>query len=314
MESEKEKMHKEQLVSVVIPTYARTDTLSRALNSILNQTYKNLEIIVVDDNPPESPYRAMTAQRIAQYQDERIRYIQNKENLGGAGSRNAGIQEARGNYIAFLDDDDEYYPEKIEKQMAVFQESKNNRLALVYCDVEHIGKNGTTDCIVRKRHKGNCLYEAIVDDCLASTSMWLVNKELLNSVGNFSLVPCKQDSTVILKLLEQGYEVDYVPEVLCRYHNYGGSTRISFGPRKIEGEKLFFDACKKVYHKFSKKQIKMVEFSFAKRFYVLYGYRRDYNEEERIKYKKLMWETRPLATAAFLGKAALRNWKKRILK
>lgn len=301
------------LVSVVIPTYSRSDILERALQSVLNQTYRNLDIIVIDDNTESSPYRTYTRELMEKYdKDKRIRYIQNPKNLGGAGARNVGIEAALGEYIAFLDDDDEYYPEKIEKQLKVFLESKSEKLALVYCDLEHRGKNNHLDCVIRKRHKGNCLYEAIEDDCLASTSMWLVKKSLLQSVGNFSLVPCKQDSTVILKLLKEGYEVDFVPEVLCIYHNVGGLMRISFGPGKIQGELMFGEACRQVYDRMTQKQINYIEYSLAKRLYLLYGYKRLYDKEKMLEEKKKMWKLRPVATTAFLTRRKLQLWKRKI--
>ncbi len=300
----------EVLVSVVIPTYARNDMLERAINCIQNQTHQNLDIIVVDDNPPKSEFR-LSAQKIMQKyaSDERIRYIQNPRNLGGSGARNVGIEASKGEYIAFLDDDDEYYPEKIEKQLKVFMDSDSDNLALVYCDVEHVGRNNHVDCVIRKRYRGNCLYEAIEDDCLASTSMWLVKKSLLESVGNFSIVPCKQDSTVILKLLEKGYEVDFVPEVLCSYRNVASGVRISLGPKKVEGELMFYDACRKVYDRMSPKQIRYIEFSFAKKLYILYGNRKQEGKEKQIAERNKMWKLRPIAAAVFLLRTKLHVWK-----
>ncbi len=303
------------LVSVVIPTYSRSDTLERAINCILEQTYRNLDIIVVDDNSPESMYRLLTGQIMQKYAaDPRIRYIQNPQNLGGAGARNVGIEAAKGEYIAFLDDDDEYYPEKIQKQLEVFQNNNSDNLALVYCDVEHVGKNHHVDCVIRKRYKGNCLYEAIEDDCLASTSMWLVKKSMLQSVGNFSIVPCKQDSTVILKLLEKGYEVDFVPEVLCIYHNVTGHMRISFGPRKIEGELNFYNACCRVYDKMTPKQIRYIEYAFAKKLYILYSYRRHEGKEKQKAERNKMWKLRPVAAAMFFLRRKLHLWKRKMKK
>lgn len=300
------------LVSVVIPTYSRNDALERAINCILKQTHQNLDIIVVDDNPPESEYRSSTEKIMEKYASEsRIRYIQNPQNLGGSGARNQGIKAAKGEYIAFLDDDDEYYPEKIEKQLQVFLDSKSDKLALVYCDVEHRGNNNQVDCVIRKRHRGNCLYEAIADDCIASTSMWLVKKFLLESVGNFSIVPCKQDSTVILKLLKQGYEVDFVPEVLCIYHNTNEGVRISFGPKKVEGELLFYEACRKVYDRMTPKQVKNIEYSFAKRLYILYGYRRETGRENQIAERNKMWKLYPVSATAFFIRRRLHQWKHR---
>jgi glycosyltransferase involved in cell wall biosynthesis len=298
------------LVSVVIPTYSRNDMLERAINCIQKQTHQNLDIIVVDDNPPESEFRLSTQKIMQKYAtDERIRYIQNPQNLGGAGARNVGIEASKGEYIAFLDDDDEYYPEKIEKQLQVFLDSKSDKLALVYCDVEHVGVNNHVDCVIRKRYRGNCLYEAIEDDCIASTSMWLVKKSILESVGNFSIVPCKQDSTVILKLLDKGYEVDFVPEVLCSYRNVASGVRISLGPRKVEGELMFYNACCKMYDRMTPKQIRYIEFSFAKRLYVLYSRRNQKWKEKRIAERNKMFRLRPIAAAAFLLRRKIHVWK-----
>lgn len=300
------------LVSVIIPTYKRTDTLKNAIESILQQTYDNLEIIVVDDNDEDSEYRKSTEIVMEQYsKNSKVRYVKNKENMGGAGARNVGIQEARGEYLAFLDDDDTYYPEKIEKQLKVFLDSDSEKLALVYCDVEHVGKNDHVDCVIRKHYKGNCLYEAIEDDCIASTSMWLVKKSLLESVGNFSIVPCKQDSTVILKLLEKGYEVDFVPEVLCSYHNVADVERISLGPKKVEGELMFYEACRKVYDRMTPKQIRYIEFSFAKRLYILYSHRKQEGNKDRIAERNRIWRLRPVAAVAFFLRRKIHVWRHR---
>lgn len=300
------------LVSVIVPTYKRKETLESALESIMKQTYENLEIIVVDDNGAGSVEQKSVEAIMEQYKENsRIKYVKNERNMGGAVARNIGIQEAKGEYLAFLDDDDTYYPEKIEKQLKVFLDSDSDKLALVYCDVEHVGKNNHVDCVIRKRYKGNCLYEAIEDDCLASTSMWLVKKSLLESVGNFSIVPCKQDSTVILKLLEKGYEVDFVPEILCSYHNVAGIVRISLGPKKVEGELMFYDACRKLYDRMTPKQIRYIEFSFAKRLYILYSQRTQAGRERRIAERNKMWRLRPVAAAAFLLRRKLHVWKHR---
>ncbi len=103
-------------VSVIIPTYNRSDLLERALKSVINQTIKNIEILVVDDCSTDN-----TSKLIKQYQnkDKRIKYLKNKKNEGGGGSvtRNQAIKKAQGKYIAFLDDDDEWLPTKLEKQI-----------------------------------------------------------------------------------------------------------------------------------------------------------------------------------------------------
>jgi len=105
------------MVSCIIPTYKRSDSLIKAINSILAQTYKNLEVIVVDDNNLDDKYSLIVQKKLSAIKDKRLRYVKQKKHKNGAAARNAGIKVARGEYIAFLDDDDEWLPEKLEKQI-----------------------------------------------------------------------------------------------------------------------------------------------------------------------------------------------------
>lgn len=107
-----------ELVSVVIPTYKRSDTLLRAVNSVLNQTYENIEVVIVDDNDPNDEFSIQTQQNLRDsLNDKRIRYILQKKHINGAVARNVGIEASNGEYIAFLDDDDEWLPDKVRKQV-----------------------------------------------------------------------------------------------------------------------------------------------------------------------------------------------------
>ena len=113
------------LVSVIIPTYKRADMLTKAIDSAINQTYKNIEIIVIDDNDPSSKYRFETKKKLSSYiQSGVIRYIENEKNLGGAITRNRAVEQSKGEYIAFLDDDDIFFPTKIEKQVEVLYQQE----------------------------------------------------------------------------------------------------------------------------------------------------------------------------------------------
>ena len=112
------------LVSIIIPTYKRPLMLDRAIESALSQTYYNLEIIVVDDNDENSNFRRETELCMAKYKKKKkVRYIKHRKNLGGSLARNTGIKQSNGKYITFLDDDDEYSPDKVEKQIKKFNES-----------------------------------------------------------------------------------------------------------------------------------------------------------------------------------------------
>ncbi len=265
----------DELISVVIPTYGRADMLGRALDSVITQTYHNLEIIVVDDNADDG--RSDRVSDICEGTgDQRIRVIHNKKNLGGALSRNVGIVESHARYIAFLDDDDEYYPAKIEKQHEFFLERNDPHLALVYCYCEEKNVDGITRRFYKYDFEGHCLYEGMLD-CIAATSQWMCDKEKLLSVGMFSDIPCKQDSTLIVKLLSKGYSVGRVPEVLSVYHNHDqGRISSNNHKKRITGEEYLIRLCREQYDSITKKQARQIEYNFCKRVYKHYFFNKNY--------------------------------------
>lgn len=126
----------DKLVSVIIPTYKGQSTLRRAIKSIAAQTYKNVEIIVVDDNSPDSEARRETEAVISKIQLKQLKYVKHEKNKNGAAARNTGISSAQGEYICFLDDDDVYLPTRIEKSVAVLE--RNANVGMVFCDVVHV--------------------------------------------------------------------------------------------------------------------------------------------------------------------------------
>src|SRR3990167_7894784 len=102
------------LVTVIIPTYNRFELLKKALVSVLNQSFEDFEVLIIDDCSQDQ------TSRIPEYSaDSRIRYIKNDRNKGMSAVRNIGIRNSKGTYIAFLDDDDEWMPDKLEKQMSL---------------------------------------------------------------------------------------------------------------------------------------------------------------------------------------------------
>ena len=122
----------EGMVSCIIPSYKRCDTVIRAIDSVLGQTYKPVEVLIVDDNSPNDEYSIALQEALKKYDNEpRVRYIQQKLHKNGAVARNVGIKKANGEFVAFLDDDDEWLPEKIEKQMKLID--KNKELDAVTC-------------------------------------------------------------------------------------------------------------------------------------------------------------------------------------
>src|ERR1017187_7240836 len=122
-------MSSEPLVSAVIPTCNRPNLVVRAVKTALSQTYPNMEVIVVVDGPDDS-----TSQALGAIADPRIQIITLPQRLGGSGARNAGVQAAKGEWIAFLDDDDEWMPSKIECQLDIARRSRY-RIPVVSCQI-----------------------------------------------------------------------------------------------------------------------------------------------------------------------------------
>jgi len=115
-------------VSVVIPTYNRSSLLGRSIRSVLEQTYEDLELIVVDDASSDN-----TAEVVLHFSDRRIRYVRRERNGRCPAARNTGIIASTGKFVAFNDDDDEWLPDKLERQMKVF-EIAPAQVGVVYCD------------------------------------------------------------------------------------------------------------------------------------------------------------------------------------
>ena len=115
-------------VSVIIPTYNREKLVSRSIQSVLDQTYQDYEIIVVDDASIDN-----TEKVVKSFNDVRIRFLRSNLNKGGSAARNMGIIAANGEYIAFLDSDDEWLPEKLEKQISILKNLKSLEWGGIYC-------------------------------------------------------------------------------------------------------------------------------------------------------------------------------------
>ena len=235
------------LVSVIITTYKREpDLVIRAIKSVCVQTYSNLEIIIVDDSPADYPYRKDVEEQIKKCKNEYsidIRYIAHERNRGACAARNTGLEAARGEYVAFLDDDDEWIPEKIDKQMNVMMEED---VALVYCGC--ICKNDTTGEMIKRKmeyHKGYIFDLLIYNNFIKSTSFPLIKKTCLQSIGGFDVeMQSAQDYDVWLRLSEK-YQISYVAEPLVIYHIHDGE-RITANPiKRINGLERLNDKYKK---------------------------------------------------------------------
>ncbi len=219
-----------QLVSAVLTTHNRKLAIvERALVSILNQTYPHIEVIVVDDSSPDYVDRNEIEVLVSELTKNQAHYIRHKTNIGACAARNTGMENATGEFIAFLDDDDEWLPNKIEQQISKFNDP---RTALVYCGSQSVND---IDGIIQIRNtlffSGNVYDKLMRANFIGSTSFPLIRKKYLEEIGGFDVeMQSSQDYDVWLRLAKK-YPVEYVPEPLVVYHKHI-DERISMNPYK----------------------------------------------------------------------------------
>lgn len=201
------------MVSIIIPTYKGSSGLSRAIDSVLKQSYKDFEVIVVDDNIPESEERHKTEVVMMRYEaDLRIRYLKHVQNLNGAAARNTGIAAANGEYIAFLDDDDYYLPERIQKSVSFLA---NNADAIgVYVGVDVVDEDGIIDLKVRPNSDLR-IHDLLLNDTTIGTgSNIFVKSEVARKIGGFDAnFLRRQDIEFMIRICHEG-RVGYISEKL----------------------------------------------------------------------------------------------------
>ncbi len=220
-------------VSVVIPTYNRSEKLKRAVKSVLNQTYPHFELIIVDDNSTDD-----TKEVVNEFQDHRIRYHRNEKNLGGGGSRNKGIELSRNEFIAFLDDDDEWLPTKLEKQITVLEKADPSYCG-VYTGLVKI-KNGIPISKKLNREEGDLFRKLLWENLIGSTSVVLLKKSCVKEVGGFTEgLPASQELDLFLKLSEK-YKFKVVPEVLVKYFIHEDAQITSDHSKKLTSKKYLY--------------------------------------------------------------------------
>jgi glycosyltransferase involved in cell wall biosynthesis len=217
-------------VSAVIPTRNRPELVSRAARSALGQSYASLEVIVVVDGPDPA-----TAQVLEALGDSRLRIVALAENVGGSEARNIGVREAKGEWIALLDDDDEWLPQKIDRQIAAI--CADNR-EIVFSATRYFDNRGSKKSIEPRRFPSPkqpiCEYLFCETnrfgrrDCFLQTSTWMVRREFLLTHPFTVGLKKNQDTDWLLRAFPQcAGQSAFVAEPLATFHRQPGIQRIS---------------------------------------------------------------------------------------
>ncbi len=208
-------------VSVIIPTMNRARLLSRAVDSVLSQTYTDFELIIIDGHSTDE-----TRKVVQEYNDPRIRFYLQEIPKNGAQATNEGINRALGKYIAFLDDDDEWHPTKLEKQTGLLDTLPED-YGMVYCWMDYYNNDGEMVNSKRPVLKGNIYKEILVEDRLSGTPTFLVRKSLIDKIGGFDTALIFYDDVEFARRVAKYSGIDFVPETLVNVYVDHGSVRQS---------------------------------------------------------------------------------------
>ncbi|MBS0418986.1 MAG: glycosyltransferase family 2 protein [Proteobacteria bacterium] len=221
------------LVSVVIPTRDRLPLLRRALASVLCQSEQNFEIIVVDDASSDG-----TPEYLAELaaDDSRVSVVRNPSPRGGAGARNEGIAKSRGQWIAFLDDDDEWLPVKLEKQLHALQTT----VAAVACSCAYTLLRESGVAARRAVPGAVTLHELLLENPLGGASMCVCSSTVLREIGAFDAgFASGQDLDLWVRLRQRGPIIGCAEALVL--HRYHGGSRITTNMRsQYLGARYFY--------------------------------------------------------------------------
>lgn len=216
------------LVSVIIPTYNRAKVLGRAIKSVLNQTYGKFELLIIDDGSVDN-----TKEIVEEFSDSRTFYFKHGENLGQNAALNTGLNIAKGEYISFLDSDDEWLPLMLEKQVKEFEQNRN--LGVVYTWAGIPQEDGSLKPTMEFSLSGEIYKEALVQGYVSHMITVMVKRKFFDKIGLFDtqFTNC-QDDDICLRLAKE-YRFGLIPEILAIIHMDGGANLTRDSKRLAEG-------------------------------------------------------------------------------
>lgn len=226
----------EKMVSIIIPCYNDAKYIEQAVNSALNQTYKNIEVIVVDDGSNTE------TKDVLKKLEHKITKLITQENKGQSTARNVGIKEAKGNYILVLDSDDFFEPTFCEKAIPVFLENK--AVKLVTCEANLLHTNGSIE--IYKPKGGTISNFMYYNDALGTS---LFKKEDWQNCGGYdeSMRKGFEDWEFFIRLLKNGGNCYVIPEVLYSYRKRNDSTTSKANIIKYDLQKYIYIKHKDIY-------------------------------------------------------------------
>lgn len=239
-------------VSVVIPSYKGSDNVCRSVDSVLNQTYENVEIIIVDDNGRGTEEQLKTGAVLKKHIDEgKVIYLTHEQNINGAAARNTGVKASSGEFIAFLDDDDEFRPHNIENHIKKF-ETLGDDYGITYCAKCLMHRDGRQE-IITPKYEGDILFDFMCSRVRMGSSFLMVRKSAFEAVNGFDETFRRhQDWEFIARTLTK-YKAAKIDEVgLNKFLIFRNSAK---SPEQFEKNRLYYlDRLKFIIEAFDKEK------------------------------------------------------------
>lgn len=280
------------LVSVILPTYRRKETLRRAIDSLYSQSYTSIEIIVVDDNA-DIEWNSYVQSVLKEYPS--VVYICNPKNLGSAEARNVGIRAAKGDYITFLDDDDVYLPEKVENQLKYMIENDADYSITdlyLYSAKDKLLDKRIRNYIKETDRKALLQYHLMYN--MTGTDSMMFKKEYLLNIGGFPPINVGDEFYLMKEAISSFGKFVYVPHCYIKAYVHTGNNGMSSGDSKISGEKVLYNYKKTFFNDIDGKAKRYIK---TRHFAVLaYAYLRMKNYALFIFYSAVSFAISPIAS------------------
>ncbi|WP_300570688.1 glycosyltransferase [uncultured Acetatifactor sp.] len=222
------------MISVVMPTYkTEWETVEKAIGSVVKQSFQDWELVLVDDNPQDSPLKLKIVSEIKKYDSKKIHLLVNDTNRGANYSRNRGIEASIGEYIAFLDSDDEwdeYYLKLIEEAIGQYNpDIISSKYRYVTIDGEFLSSE-------QRNYEGNMYRDLIYEDCIGPTSAVVIRKDMAMKVGLFDEnLSARQDYDMWIRMSKIGAITHYNRIPSLSIYRIGGDTISTRGLIAVEG-------------------------------------------------------------------------------
>lgn len=248
-------MNDKMLVSTIITTYKRTDLLNRAIESVLNQSYSNIEIIIVDDNDSDTSYRKEAESIVNKYSDnDRVKYIKHIQNMNGANARNTGIKAASGEFITFLDDDDYFLPDRFTVMIPLLMKSdeKTGLISSAYQFQENSKLSSTQHVMFSEETLINLLKTKLN---IGSGSNFILKKKVVNEIGLFDIAFLRHQDFEYLTRIALQYKFITVDEPLLVVQvDSNQQNKISI-KKLVETKKQFIEKYFNIIKQYNKDEI-----------------------------------------------------------